>query len=125
MHPTQLDTQALEELLCLAQGENANLLNDLIRRFIRELPSRLKEIHAGLLASDPNRVERAAHSLCSSSGALGARDLAQACRALENDASGGAIAYSDAKFDQLEAKAQAAAAALSAYLKELSNEIAA
>lgn len=70
-----LDMEVIEELLDLGDGGDPELLVDLIRMFLENAPSKLESILDGVSEGDWEKVERAAHSLKSSSGNLGAVDL--------------------------------------------------
>ena len=70
-----LDMAVVEELLDLTDDGDVELLVDLIGMFLDDSPGRVTDVLEGLQANDLDRVERAAHSLRSSAGNLGASEV--------------------------------------------------
>ncbi|MEA2686870.1 MAG: hypothetical protein QOE93_2065, partial [Actinomycetota bacterium] len=67
-----------------ALGDDAlPLIAELIAAFLRETPPLLDAVQAGIDRGRADEVRRAAHSLKSSSAAVGAKALSASCRALE------------------------------------------
>ncbi|OUD13855.1 response regulator [Thioflexithrix psekupsensis] len=71
--------QALEDLL----GDDEELMRELLETYLSSSAPLLKEIIQAELVQDAERLERAAHSLKSSSASLGAIFLADCCKQLE------------------------------------------
>ena len=70
-----LDMSVVEELLDLTDDGDVELLVDLIGMFLDDSPGRVTDVLDGLAANDLGKVERAAHSLHSSAGNLGASEV--------------------------------------------------
>jgi HPt (histidine-containing phosphotransfer) domain-containing protein len=67
------------------------LVRQLIELYLAHGPERVRAIEAGVETGDAKQVERAAHSLKSSAGNLGARRLQHTAEAVEAAAAGGLI----------------------------------
>ncbi len=86
-----LDAGALEQL-CKAGGDDgAAFVERIIGVFIAEAGRQLEALRSGLAAADARAVRRAAHTLKSSSAAVGAVALNQLCRSIEFGAAAGAL----------------------------------
>jgi PAS domain S-box-containing protein len=70
------------ELMERVQG-NEELMADLVRLFLEDVPQQLREIGTAQETGDCMRLERAAHSLKGSAASLGAKALAEVARKLE------------------------------------------
>lgn len=66
-------------------------LDELIDVYLADSPALIAQARGGLAAGDAESVRRAAHSLKSNSASFGAARLAEAARALEGIARGGAL----------------------------------
>jgi PAS domain S-box-containing protein len=78
-----LDGAVLDELRMMG-GDGANaLMVDLIDSYVEIVPDLLAQIEAGVTHWDYDQLQRAAHSLKSSSASLGASYRAELCQALE------------------------------------------
>lgn len=60
------------------------LLGKMLALYLQNAPARRAEVVDGLAAGDPDRVERGAHALKSSSGNLGAERLRRLCQLVED-----------------------------------------
>jgi HPt (histidine-containing phosphotransfer) domain-containing protein len=78
-----LDVEVLNDLRALGGEDEPGLLAELIDIFLADAPKRLKEISAGLNTNDLKSVERAAHTLKSSSANIGAIGLSSLCKEME------------------------------------------
>lgn len=78
-----LDMSIVEELLSFADDGDPELIIDLITMFLEDGPAKVKAVTDGLAEGDLEKVERAAHSLKGTSGNLGARQLQDACEAMQ------------------------------------------
>ncbi|HEX6134850.1 MAG TPA: Hpt domain-containing protein [Longimicrobiales bacterium] len=83
-----LSADALERLRRIG---GTKLLLDMIALYLDSGPGRIRALLDGAEAGDASRVERAAHSLKSSAGNLGALRLLDAVRALEARAADGGV----------------------------------
>lgn len=84
--PAPIDGQALEDLRRLGGEE---LVQQLLASFLRNAPRRVAEAEAGLQAGELEQVERAVHTLKSSSRYLGAQPLSALCFQAEEAARAG------------------------------------
>jgi CheY-like chemotaxis protein len=81
-----IDARALEAIRSLANAHNPDLLEQIVRLYLKSGPQLMAAIREGLDAGDPNKVRVAAHTLKSSSANLGASRLAELCKQLETAA---------------------------------------
>ncbi len=77
-----LDPAAIERLRLLDPGGAQGLLERVLRAYETSLERHLVEIRSS--RSDPVRLQRAAHTLKSSSAAVGALDFSQRCAVVEH-----------------------------------------
>lgn len=78
-----IDMRVIAELRELGGDEDPGLLAELIDLFLRDAPERLQEVQTGLATGEIKLVERAAHTLKSSSANIGAKRLSVICRRIE------------------------------------------
>jgi HPt (histidine-containing phosphotransfer) domain-containing protein len=78
-----LDMRILNDLRELGGEDDPALITELIGIFLSDAPLRLQEISRGLSRGDLAIVERAAHTLKSSSANIGAIGLSRLCREME------------------------------------------
>lgn len=107
-----LDTQVLNDLREIMEGEFSNLL----RTFIADSRLRLSEIDIRYSAGDPQALRRAAHSYKGSSANIGAPQLAELCRQLEAEANAGNLAPAAELIRQIKAESDVVLAELQAWL---------
>jgi HPt (histidine-containing phosphotransfer) domain-containing protein len=82
------DGVAIERLQRLGGAE---LVRGMLELFLAQAPERIRALEAAAAAGDASQVEKAAHSLKSSAGNLGALRLQNAAALLELAAGGGFI----------------------------------
>jgi len=78
-----LDERILNDLRDLGGQDDPGLLAELIDIFLHDAPQRMAEIASGLKSGDLKTVERAAHTLKSSSANIGALGLSNICKRME------------------------------------------
>jgi HPt (histidine-containing phosphotransfer) domain-containing protein len=76
---TVIDTSVLEDIRDLMEDD----FPDLVRRFLKDSADLLAQLDQGIALSDADSVHRAAHTLKSSSAALGALALSDRAKHLE------------------------------------------
>ncbi|MFC1747025.1 Hpt domain-containing protein [Candidatus Neomarinimicrobiota bacterium] len=81
-----LDESVLERLMKIGGQE---FLDELFDLYLEHTPQKLRDAVAGSEAGDASAVERAVHSLKSSSGNIGARAVQDLCNQIEEAASAG------------------------------------
>lgn len=88
-----LDMRVIEGLRELGGDDDPGLLLEVIGMFLDDAPTRIAEIRQGLASGDIKLLERAAHSLKSASANVGAMQLSNVCKRIEEiarqDKSGG------------------------------------
>jgi HPt (histidine-containing phosphotransfer) domain-containing protein len=75
--------QVIQGLRELGGEEDPGLVVEIIDMFLHDAPSRVREIENALKIGDINTLERAAHTLKSSSANVGAVQLSHICQKLE------------------------------------------
>ncbi len=78
-----VDFKVLENIMRMQNQGMPDLLSKLIRLYLENSPKYLKQMREALIARDAAAVEVSAHTLKSSSAALGAMGLMQLCKELE------------------------------------------
>ena len=78
-----IDPDTFEEFKQLMAEEGADWIIDLLNQFISDASNYVKDISSGATAGDAERVEKAAHTLKSSSASLGAKNVSELCRRLQ------------------------------------------
>lgn len=113
-----LDPQPLEQLRALRQGTHPGLVHRVIGMYLADSPGLLAAMREALRQGDASALERAAHSLKSSSAALGATGLSHRCKALETMGRGKDLAQAEAVLAQVEADLADTHKALNDYLTQ-------
>ena len=80
---TPLDAAAVRDLMALAGPENPGFMGELVAAYLKDVPSRIEAIRAGIRAGDAQALRLAAHALKGSSGNSGAQRVQRICRLLE------------------------------------------
>lgn len=78
-----IDHTIINELRSLSGGEGEALISELAALFLQEAAMQLTTIATALDAQDFKKMQRAAHSLKSSSGNVGAKRFSLLCHQLE------------------------------------------
>jgi HPt (histidine-containing phosphotransfer) domain-containing protein len=86
-----LDPEVVQRLRQLTPPGEPDVLAEILTVFLAEVPKRIDMLRAAAAAGDARGVQRAAHSLKGSSGNIGARDLHDLCRRLDEDARAGQL----------------------------------
>lgn len=107
-----LDITVLNSLRALQHRDNTDLLGRLIQLYMRNTPPLLETLRQAVTRGDAPTVHKAAHSLKSSSGNLGALTLSTLCRELETMGRTHCLASAPAVLARLEAEYSAVCAAL-------------
>jgi HPt (histidine-containing phosphotransfer) domain-containing protein len=71
-------------------GGSAEIIAEIVEAFLQDTPELVAQMRAAVAARDPALLDRAAHTLKSSSATVGAMVLSARCRAIEEQARGGA-----------------------------------
>lgn len=116
-----IDTSVLMQLREL-EADVPGLVADVVTTFLRETPGRIERLRAALPVGDVHEVERAAHGLKGSAGAVGAARLGRAAAAIEErsrlgdlDACRESLAALEAEFDLVSSQLPALSSQLSAF----------
>lgn len=78
-----LDMRVIQDLRELGGEDDPGLILELIGIFLEDAPQRMDEISRGLATGDLKLLERAAHTLKSSSANIGALGLSKICKQIE------------------------------------------
>jgi HPt (histidine-containing phosphotransfer) domain-containing protein len=81
--PEILDMRVIESLKELGGEEDPGLVLELVGMFLQDAPLRMREIETSLASGDIGTLERAAHTLKSSSANIGAARFSASCKAME------------------------------------------
>ncbi len=98
---SQFDDAALDRLRRFGGGK---LLTQMISLYLEAVPERLDAARRGLRAGDASEVERALHSLKSSSAQLGALHVQRLCEEGEREARAGSLSGTPAIMAALDAE---------------------
>lgn len=101
-HASILDMAVIDSLKELGGEDDPGLLNELIDLFLADAPTYMGMLQEALQCGDPAAMERAAHTLKSSSANIGAFQLSELCRELEAAGKQGCISGSTAIYQRTE-----------------------
>jgi len=79
-----LDHEVIERLRQLATPSQPDVLTEVLRMFLQEVPRRLDRLRNAWAAGDIEEMYRAAHSLKGSTGNIGAQRLLAVCTQLDH-----------------------------------------
>jgi two-component system, sensor histidine kinase and response regulator len=109
-----LDHEVLQELRSLTP--DGELLADIVATYLAAVPDHLGELHAAVAAGDAGAVRQSAHRLRGESSAVGAAEVANLCRTLEERAVAGRIEGAPALASSIESAFGRAAGELRAFV---------
>ena len=98
---TALDTQTFLALKALYEDEGSTALLNLIEIFIQDATTHVATLRGAIDSSDAKALERAAHSLISSSATIGAQGMAELCRTLQTMGCSGLVTGASPLVEQL------------------------
>ncbi len=75
--------RVIESLKELGGDDDPGLVLELIGLFLQDAPQRMSDIQSSLASGDIGTLERAAHTLKSSSANIGAARLSENCKSME------------------------------------------
>lgn len=78
-----LDEAVLASLRQLTPPGEADILSEVLRLFLDEVPPRIERLRNALAAGDIQEVHRSAHSLKGSAGNIGAGPMFDVCKQLD------------------------------------------
>ena len=113
-----INRQALENIRALSANNGDALLERVLQAYLDDTPTHLNTIRAAIDSGSTVQLRRAAHSLKSSSGNVGADALAQRCKEMELLGRNDTIAGAAALLDDMERSFQAVRQALGAILEK-------
>jgi two-component system, sensor histidine kinase and response regulator len=96
-----VDPAALEILRELQSSRRPDPLGEMVGLFLRQAPACIREIDLSLTRYEAHSVEKAAHSLKGSASTLGAHQLAEICRQIEDQAQKGSLQVAGHLLNQL------------------------
>ncbi|MDD5207999.1 MAG: response regulator [Elusimicrobiales bacterium] len=109
---TPLDAAAVKELMALAGKENPAFMDELVTAYMKDVPSRIEAIRAGIRAGDAEALRLAAHALKGSSGNAGAQRIQRICRLLELIGISGSVEGAGEHLEALEKEMAGTSAAM-------------
>jgi CheY-like chemotaxis protein len=109
-----LKSGALDEIRALEKEGEPRLLDEIIDSYLETTPELIENLHAAVEGDDAASLHGGAHKLKSSSGVLGATDLAELCRRLEELGRAGSTAGARDLLEALETEFHAVCRALDA-----------
>ena len=112
-----IDLTALRKIQALQRPGAPDILTKVIALYAEAVPRVLQDMRNAMMTADGELLQRAAHSLKSSSASLGATACAESCHELEALGRSGYIAAAASKIDVLEFELDAALAALRQQLR--------
>ena len=113
-HSATIDPAALDNIRALQQPGAPSLLEKIIGLYLDGAPKLIAGMHEALQRGDAGGLQRAAHTLKSSSANLGAARLAGYCEELETLARAGNLQVVDTRLADLQAEYRQVCAALEA-----------
>lgn len=113
-----LDAKTLQALREIGDGDNLNLLAEIIESYLADAPQLLAVIKAAIAQQDAKALQQASHTLKSTSAVCGAIAFSHLCEELELMARSSAISGGLDKFSQLEAEYQKVTTALEIELQQ-------
>jgi HPt (histidine-containing phosphotransfer) domain-containing protein len=108
-----IDHVMLDAIRQLDDG-STGLLAQVIQLYFQSAPALLGDLRRGLEGQDNELLKRAAHTLKSSSGNVGAARLAELCRRIEAAARSGTLGPDVPRADEVDAEFERVRAALEA-----------
>lgn len=87
-----IDQRALDNIRALQIEGMPDMLGQIIQIYLSEAPNQLEGLAEAISGGDAPRIQEAAHSLKSSSANLGALQMADLCKTMENCGREGALA---------------------------------
>jgi CheY-like chemotaxis protein len=99
-----LDTEALDNLCKLSKRSKPVVLRKLVDNFLSNTPTLLADLKSAATRDDMPALQRAAHTLKSSSASYGAVRLAELCRILESAARTGEVQAGIQQVEEIEAE---------------------
>jgi two-component system sensor histidine kinase/response regulator len=106
--PLSLDKRTVEHIRRIAGENGSSLLSQVASQFAANAGPQMTNLRAAARDGDPEAVWRAAHSLRSSAGAIGAYRVAQHCGEIEALARDNGILPTEAAFAALDSELAAA-----------------
>jgi CheY-like chemotaxis protein len=99
-----IDQKALDNIRALQIKGAPDILSQSIQIYLNDTPKLLKKIEEGVASGDAAAVQKAAHSLKSSSANLGAMQLSALCKELETCGREGNLEDTSQLLDQIKAQ---------------------
>ncbi|HEX2829615.1 MAG TPA: MHYT domain-containing protein [Burkholderiales bacterium] len=107
-----LDRSALDNIRRLQKPGAPSVLGKVVDLYVRDAPRQITAMRDALSAGDSAVLRRAAHTLKSNSGNLGATGLAAVCKELETRAAGAALDGTDEFIERIQREYERVQAAL-------------
>jgi two-component system, sensor histidine kinase and response regulator len=102
MPPEAVDLSSLAMLRTLQKPGATDAVGRIVDRFLEETAERLSTLHHAVQADDPRLVEQSAHALKGIAGTVGANEMHDLARQLEQLGRAGSTAGASALLEQLQ-----------------------
>lgn len=112
-----LDQSALEQLREL--DDEGSVLLEIIETFLRDAPKSIAAIESAIISNDAKTLDRAAHTLKSTSAIVGAMVLSSICKELETLGRQGDVARAKESLSRVHDEMASAGAALQIEIEKL------
>ncbi len=86
-----VDPEALSAFARELGGAAAEVVAEIVETYLQDTPELIRQMREAVRAADAGALDRAAHTLKSSSATVGAMTLSSRCRAIEEQARGGRV----------------------------------
>ena len=112
MRTAAIDMKALDNIRTLQQPGAPSLLEKIVTFYLDDAPRLCQAMREAIAAGDNGALQRAAHTLKSSSAALGALQLAELCKEMEAQARAGRVVDAEQWINRIESEYARVRAAL-------------
>jgi HPt (histidine-containing phosphotransfer) domain-containing protein len=113
-----IDAFVLESLRALQDEGDSDILIEICEIFFSDTPARISEMRSSLASGDNVVLQRAAHTLKSSSASLGAMKLSELSKELEMKVNSGSVEGAEAQIKKIDDEFLRVKSALTSFMKQ-------
>jgi CheY-like chemotaxis protein len=114
-----VDRKLVMDLRALGDGDGSEMLQELIRVYLEDLPLRLQQLRQAVIDADWDTARRAAHTIKGASSNFGAKPIVDLARQAEEAAAAANATTLERLTDEMEAESARVAAALGKIIEEV------